>query len=73
MKHEHQGFDSYELMKLIKERCGLERFILGMGISERKAARLMLGADEFTQSEMLLTAKLLHLSNEEFNRCFFAV
>lgn len=64
-------FDTAELLRLIHERCGLARFAKAMGIPERRLVRLLFGIEQFSHDEMLLAAKLLYLSNEEFRRCFF--
>ena len=64
-------FDTAELMRLIHERCGLCRFASAMGIDERRLVRLLFGIEHFSHDEMLLAAKLLYMSNEEFLRCFF--
>jgi len=71
MKNREIKFDTAELLRLIHERVGLSRFALSMNITEKRLARLLFGLDQFTHSEMLLAAKLLHLTNDEFLRCFF--
>ena len=64
-------FDTSELLRMICERCSLGRFSASMKISETRLVKLLFGIEEFEYDEMLLAAKLLHLSNEEFFNCFF--
>lgn len=71
MKNRKIRFDTAELLRLIYDRCGLARFAGAMQISEERLVRLLFGLEEFSQDEMLLAAKLLYLSDEEFLRCFF--
>ena len=71
MKNRKIRFETAELLRLIYERCGLGRFAATMKVSEERLVRLLFGLEEFSYEEMLLAAKLLYLSDEEFLRCFF--
>jgi len=73
MEYEKMRFDTCELLRLISERCSLVRFASSMKLSEERLVRLLFGIEDFSYEEMLLAAKLLHLSNEEFLHCFFTV
>lgn len=71
MKHSVIRFDTSYLCGLIDKSCGRREFAKAMKVSEGRLSRLLDGAAEFTQSEMVSAAELLGLDASGFTRCFF--
>ena len=67
------AFDTSFLRELVDKSFDRGEFAEAMGIGEGRLSRLLEGSVEFSQSEMTAAARILRLSTDEFERCFFTV
>lgn len=72
MNVEQSKVDAEYLKKIIEQRCGMGEYLSRMHMTKKHFERLIGGAAEFRQNEMLQTAAVLSLDNSEFSRCFFS-